>query len=453
MENLDGTLIVSALPQMAASFRVPSVAMGAGMTAYLMSLAVFIPASGWVASRYGIRRVFVVAIGFFTAASMLCAMVGSLDAFIVMRALQGVAGAMMVPVGRLAVLQVTPPDRLMRAISIITWPGLVAPVIAPPLGGLIVSYVTWRWLFYINVPLGLAGLWFAWRNLVSESGTEPVQRFDLKGFLLTGVSCATLLYAMEQIARPLERSGWVACCASLAIGLLAATLTWVHLRRTPAPLIDLNLLSVRTFVVAMRGGGLCRIAIGAVPFLLSLMLQNGFGFSAFRAGCLTLCVFAGNLVMKVFATSILKQLGFRTVLLVNGVLAALCIAAISTISATASIVWVILVLFTGGLTRSLQFSAINTLSFADVSKVHMGSAATMSSALGQMTMALGVAAGAVALRISGSLSGGGSHAPAAFQMAFLCVAALSSMALVDFLRLNRDAGSHVSGHRAPATKS
>ncbi|SAK71258.1 EmrB/QacA family drug resistance transporter [Caballeronia pedi] len=448
MENLDGTIIATALPQMARSFNVHPADMSLGITAYLLTLAVFIPISGWAADRFGLRTVFASAIAVFTAASVLCATTSTLPAFAAARVLQGIGGAMMVPVGRLAVLRATPKEGLMRAIAIITWPGLVAPVIGPPLGGFITTYSSWRWIFYLNVPLGLIGLLLTLRYIGNER-EDATRRFDLPGFALCGIACTTLLYAMELIGR--SDADWTLVGVLVAVGVVSGIASYWHLRRATQPVVDLSALKVKTFAVSMTGGSLFRIAISAAPFLLPLMFQVGFGMNAFESGLLTLAVFAGNLSMKLVTTPVMRQFGFRSVLIVNGVLAALSLAAMSLLTPTTPTLVIVVVLFLSGLSRSLQFTALNTLSFADVPKAQMSGASALSSTLFQMTMGIGVAIGAIALRIGEWFHGHDAHSigPEDFSVAFLIVALVGLVGVVDLFGLAKDAGALVSGHRKP----
>ena len=451
MENLDGSIIATALPQMAQSFHVRPVELSVGITSYLLTLAVFIPISGWIADRIGVRTVFTAALAIFTGASVLCGLTDNLVEFTAARVLQGVGGAMMVPVGRLAVLRVTPKDQLMRAISIITWPGLVAPVLGPPLGGFITTYSSWRWIFYLNVPLGLAGMALAWRFISAEREAQ-CRPFDVLGFVLTGIAGTTVMYAMEATGR--VDTTWHASLTFLAIGLLACAAAWFHLRRSAHPMIDLSAFQIKTFMVAIGGGSLFRIAISAVPFLLPLMFQVGFGMNPFHSGLLTLAVFAGNLSTKLVTTQILRRFGFRTVLVFNGAFAAVTLASMSLLTPSTPYGWILAALFVSGVARSLQFTAINTLGFADVPKERMSGASTLSSTLGQLTMGMGVAAGAIALRVAAWWHGHDAHtlAPADFSIAFLLVAALSVIAIADVFALSPDAGAHVSGHRRREAK-
>ncbi|ACC75862.1 drug resistance transporter, EmrB/QacA subfamily (plasmid) [Paraburkholderia phymatum STM815] len=446
MENLDGSIIATAIPQMAQSFGTHVADMSLGITAYLLTLAVFIPISGWTADRFGVRTVFTSAIVLFTVASILCGITDTFGEFVAARVFQGIGGAMMVPVGRLAVLRSTPKAGLMRAIAIVTWPGLIAPVLGPPLGGFLTTYFSWRWIFYLNVPLGVVGVFVSMR-LLDNRREQDLRSFDIVGFILCGIGCATLLYAMELIGRgdvSLNRLGLF-----LTISISCLGCAWLHLKRVKNGAIDLSTLKIRTFAVVMGGGSLFRISISAVPFLLPLMFQVGFGMDAFRSGLLTLAVFVGNLLMKVFTTRIVRRFGFRSVLLVNGVIASMTLGMTSLISAGTPTAIVFFVLFVGGLARSLQFTALNTLSFADVPKSNMSAATSFSSTVQQLSVGIGVAAGAMSLQLSRWMSGHGSDAMTAgdFQMAFLFVAAIGLLGVVDVLGLPRDAGAVVSGHR------
>jgi MFS family permease len=374
-------------------------------------------------------------------------MTSTLPAFTAARVLQGIGGAMMVPVGRLAVLRATPKAGLMRAIAIITWPGLVAPVIGPPLGGFITTYSSWRWIFFLNLPLGAIGLLLALRFLDNTS-EHARRRFDTLGFVLCGAACTTLLYAMELIGR--SDTPWTITAALTGTGVACGIAAWLHLRRAADPLVDLAALRIHTFAVAMGGGSLFRISISAAPFLLPLMFQIGFGMNAFESGLLTLAVFAGNLSMKLVTTPVMRRFGFRSVLIVNGVTAAVSLAAMSLLTPATPKTLIVAVLFFSGLSRSLQFTALNTLSFADVPKAQMSGASALSSTLFQMTMGIGVAAGAIALRIAEWLHGHDAQGivPEDFSVAFLIVALIGLFGVADLFGLKRDAGAAVSGHRA-----
>jgi EmrB/QacA subfamily drug resistance transporter len=444
MENLDATVITPALPSMARSFSVAPIALNTGVSAYMLTLGVFIPVSGWVAERFGARRVFGSAIAVFTVASLLCGLATSLPVFIATRILQGVGGAMMVPVGRLVVLRATPKDRLIAAIATLTWPALVAPVLGPPLGGLIVDRADWRWIFYLNLPLGLIALALAWR-VVPDTPAERESRFDWPGFLLIGSGLFGLMLFADVLARP--DAGWVEAAGALVPGAALTALGVWRLRRAAQPMIDLAPLKVPTFAVTIWGGSLFRMGVSAVPFLLPLMFQIGFGFSPFEAGLLLMAVFAGNLLMKPMTTPVLRRFGFRPVLIANGLINAAAIAACAAFTLRTPLPAAALVLFVGGMARSMQFTALNTIAFADVPQRGMANANTLFSTAFQLAMGLGVALGAVAWRI-GQAAAPASDAAMPFRIAFLIVAGVALLGVVDCLGLAPAAGAHVS--RKPA---
>ena len=448
MEQLDGTVIATALPQMAGSFAVAAVDLNIGMSAYLLTLAVFIPASGWVADKFGGRTVFTWAIVTFTLASILCGLSQEFWQFIAARILQGVGGAMMVPTGRLIVLRNTEKQHLMRAIAYLTWPALSAPILGPPLGGLITAYASWRWIFLLNVPLGLLATVLALALIpnVRGQGRGP---FDWLGFALTGLACAGLIYSLESVGR--GHASWVAGSFMLALSLGVGALTVRHMLRTAHPLLDLQPFNVSTFMIAVRGGIAFRAAIAALPFLLPLLFQLVFGLDPFASGLLLLALFAGNLGMKPATSSVLNWFGFKTTLLVNGCIAIATILGCSLLTPDTPKSVIVPLLFVSGLARSMQFTTLNTLAFAGVPRAHMSGANTLFSMLNQMGSGLGIALGAVSLRVGALLH------PAAeavngrdFQIAFWVVAAFAMAAYLDFHRLAPDAADTLRKRAAPS---
>lgn len=443
MENLDGTVITTAIPEMARSFGVRPTDLSAGISAYLLTLAVFIPISGWVADRFGPRNVFASAVALFTLASVLCGLSGTLGQFTAARVLQGIGGAMMVPVGRLVVLRGAEKRGLVRAIATLVWPGLVAPILGPPVGGLITTWWSWRWIFFLNVPLGLAALALALALIRGRAGDR--RPFDALGFVLAGVGCSALMYGLELVGRaPGPRT-----TAAFAVGVLALAAAVAHFRRAPHPLVDLSTLAVPTFRASQRGGALSAAAVHSAPFLLPLLFQVGMGLSAIASGSLLLFLFAGNLTMKPATTWLLRRFGFRRVLLANGFLVVAGFAACALLGPGTPRAAIAAVLFGCGLCRSMQFTAFNTLAFADVPRPRMSGATTLFSAVGQMTAGLGVALGALALHAGQALrrEPGEGLALADFRVAFLLVGLLAALALVDAWRLSPGAGAEVSGHR------
>ena len=446
MENLDGTVIATALPDMGKSFHVSPVDLNIGMTAYLLMLAVFIPISGWVADRVGARTVFVSAIAIFTVSSILCGLSHGILTFTGARVIQGIGGAMMVPVGRLVVLRTTEKHNLIDAITFITWPALIAPVVGPPVGGFITTYASWHWIFFLNVPLGIIGMALSSR-IIPNLREDSVKPFDKLGFILSASACVSFVYGMELVGR--ESAQWKPTAAYLVAGCVLGVFSVLHFLRTPAPLLNLDLLKIKTFAITLQGGSLFRIAISVSPFLLPLMFQVGFGLNAFQSGLLMLGLFTGNLLMKSVVTPVLRRFGFRNVLTTNGMLNAILTASCALLFPQTATILVLFILFLNGLSRSMQFTAVGTLAFADITKPDMSTATSFFSMITQMSMGMGVAVGAIALRLAGYLTGNSVGAPTTkeFHVAFLLVAVLSVLATLDCFILDRDAGAAVSGHQ------
>lgn len=443
MENLDATVLSTSLPAIAASLGENPLRLSFAITAYLFSLAVFIPISGWVADRFGARSVFRAAIVVFALGSVLCGLSGSLPGLVGARIVQGIGGAMMVPVGRLVLIRSVPKADLVRAMAYLTVPALIGPTLGPPLGGFITTYLHWRWIFWVNVPIGILGFLLVGRFIpeIREARPPPL---DLAGFALSAVGLVGLVFGFETIGRGIV-AGW-ATAALLAVGV-ALTLAYVrHARRAPHPVLDLSLLRVPTFRASILGGFLFRIGVGAVPFLLPLLLQAGFGLSAFASGQITFVASLGALGMKMVAAPILRRLGFRRVLVGNAALSALFLAAIGLFRPETPVAVILLVLLVGGFFRSLQFTSINTLAYADIDRAAMSRATSFASMMQQLSLSMGVGAGALLLHLTVVARGGEQLAAGDFLPAFLGVAAVSAASLLAYLRLPPDAGAEVSGH-------
>lgn len=444
MEFIDGTVIATALPDMAKTFGVEAVALNIGISAYLITLAVLIPASGWIADRFGARNVFSLALAIFTLASVLCGLSTSVEMFVLMRILQGIGGALMVPVGRLAVLRTTPKHQLITAIATLTWPALVAPIIGPPLGGFITHYANWRWIFFINVPLGLLAIALALR-IIPNIREEERRPFDLPGFIATSVAMVSLVYAMEALGS--EHPQGTLTLGLLALGALTLAVTLRHFQRAKWPMIRLDAMKVPTFRVTMYGGSLFRASISAVPFLLPLLFQVGFGMDPFHAGLLVLAVFAGNLSIKPATTPLIRWLGFKKLLLINGAFNVLALLACALLTAHTPEWLTFVILYLGGVFRSVQFTGVSTLAFADVPSPQMSYANTLFSTATQLAVGLGITLGAIGIRI-------GEHVSTwlqitaiegiSFRLAFVFIALICLVGMIDTLRLTKDAGSAVS---------
>ena len=444
MEFLDGTVIATALPEMAKTFGVDAVDLNIGMSAYLLTLAVLIPASGWIADRFGARKVFTLALGIFTFSSVLCGMANTLEQFVAMRILQGVGGALMVPVGRLAVLRTTPKHLLITAIATLTWPALVAPIIGPPLGGFITSYASWRWIFYINLPLGLVAMALAWR-LIPDIHDDDRRPFDGIGFASTAVAMISLVYGLEMLGQ-----SQINVLPTMSLLLLGAASLWFslwHFKHAQHPMIRLDALKVQTFGVTMYGGSLFRTSISAVPFLLPLLFQVGFGMDAFHSGLLVLAVFAGNLVMKPATTPLIRALGFKKLLIINGLLNVASLLACAFLTPHTAVWLTIAILFFGGMFRSMQFTGISTLAFSDVPSTQMSYANTLFSTATQLSVGLGITLGAIGIRLGEKISQWfdiSSIPGMSIKISFVMITLICLLGLIDLLRLPQNAGSSVS---------
>ena len=442
MENLDSTVIATALPVIAAAFGESPVRLSPAITSYLFSLAVFIPISGWVADRFGARRVFRLAIGVFVLGSILCGFTTSVWQLVLARTLQGLGGAMMVPVGRLVLLRATAKADLVRAMAWLTIPALIGPVLGPPLGGFITTYVSWRWIFWINVPIGVLGIVLV-SLFIPDVREERPPPLDLRGFLLSSVGLLGLVAGFESIGRGLVPPSCTLLL--LATGALGVGLYVHHARRTPHAVIDLGLLEVPTFRASVVGGFLFRIGIGATPFLLPLMFQTAFGLSAFNSGLLTFAAAAGAMLMKLTAPPILKRFGFRRVLLANALISSAFIAANGLFQPTTPHLLILAVLLAGGFFRSLQFTCINTLGYADIERARMSRATSFASMMQQLSLTVGVGTGALLLHLSAAARGGEHLATADFAAAFFGVAILAAASALAYVPLAADAGAEVSG--------
>lgn len=446
MQNLDGAILNTSLPQMAASFGVPALHLSAGITSYVLATAACLPASSWVADRYGARRVFVLSIVLFTLASIACGAAPGFAWFIAARIAQGAAAALMAPVGRNLVLRNTRPEQLVSAVATITWPALLAPVIAPVLGGFLTTYASWRWNFLLNAPLGVAAVIFSLRS-IPEQPAEQRRRFDWQGMVLSSAGLIGMLYSLESLANPANWLHGLWLLTVLAVVCLYACAR--HFARAPEPLVNLAPLSLQTFFTATAGAGLWfRCTIAATPFLLPLLLQVGFGDTALRAGQLIMVYFLGNLGMKPFTTRTLRRFGFRTVLIVNGVISGIAILGMGFITQQMSWLPLYALLFLAGLTRSMQFTCLNTLGFADIPKPLSSSASALFTMLQQIALALGVAFAASLLRVQPMLRGTGTTTLSDFRLAFIVIGLLGIVSSLYFARLPRDAGAIVSGHSA-----
>jgi EmrB/QacA subfamily drug resistance transporter len=443
MENLDSTIISTALPSIAVALHEDPVRLNLAITSYLLSLAVFIPASGWFADRFGARTVFRTAIVVFTLGSIGCGFSHTLWELVVTRILQGMGGAMMVPVGRLVMMRAVPKSDLVRAMTYLTVPALIGPVTGPVLGGFIVTYFSWRWIFFINIPMGILGIVLA--SLYIDNIREPDRwPLDVRGFILCGLGLAGVVFGFETVGRGAIPNSIVA--GLLIGGAILLVFYVIHARRTAFPLIDLSLFRIPTYFAGVVGGNFFRIGVGAMPFLTPLLFQLGFGMSALNSGLLSFAGAMGAMLMKTTAAPIIRAFGFRHVLIGNAVIASAFLFAMALFRPWTPHLLIFAVLLFGGFFRSLQFTSVNTLAYADVPTARMSRATSLQSMAQQLAMSIGVGTGALALQATIGFHTSANLASEDFAPAFIVVAMISLSCLFFFIRLSPYAGSEVSGH-------
>jgi EmrB/QacA subfamily drug resistance transporter len=444
MELLDSTVITTALPAMARSLHEDPIKLNLAITSYLLSLAVFIPVSAWVADRFGARIVFRTAIVIFTLGSICCGVSHSLPQLVAARILQGCGGAMMVPVGRLVILKTVPKHHLVTAMSYLSIPALIGPVVGPPVGGFIVTYSTWRWIFFINVPICVLGIVLV-TLFIDNIHEEDVPPLDIIGFILTGVGLAALVFGFESVGRG-ELPLWMVI--GLMVGGAACMgLYVIHYNRARDPIIDLGLFTIPTFRVSTVGGGLFRMGIGAMPFLLALLLQLAFGINPFKSGLIIFASALGALSMKLGINPIIRFFGFRSVLIFNGVISAFFMLCCALFRPTTPHLFIALVLFSGGFFRSLQFTCINALGYADVPSPLMSKASSLASMGQQLSISLGVAIAALALRIGMGMHHSTTLTAPDIVPAFLLTGGLGLIGALVFVPLPHHAGAELAGRR------
>jgi EmrB/QacA subfamily drug resistance transporter len=449
MEQLDSTIINTAVPAMAESLDVTPLSLKAVVTSYIVSLAVCIPASGWMADRFGTRRVFTTAVAIFTISSVLCGLAVNVPMLVATRILQGIGAAMMMPVGRLAILRTFAKSELLVALNFVILPALIGPMLGPTVGGLIVHWLSWREIFFVNVPVGLAALYFIHRYMPDYKG-EAARRLDVIGLVLFGSGAALLSWLLEVFGEHSIDPTSAAVVLVVSLSLLA-TFTW-HARTAPAPLLKPSLFRLRTFRVSVIGGFITRLGIGGLPFLLPLLYQLGLGMQAWQSGLLMIPTAAAAMGMKLFSVRVLRRYGFRKVLIVNTVLSGLTICMFALITPSTPVALIVCAGLAQGFFNSLQFSSLNSMAYADVETRDSSMASTIASTLQQMSLGFGLACGSL---IAGWYLGGlpqtdSAAVTVALHHAFLTLGALTILSSLTFWTLRAGDGENVSRGAARA---
>jgi EmrB/QacA subfamily drug resistance transporter len=438
MEILDATIIGPAIPSIAESFRVDPVDVNVAISAYLVTVAVLIPASGWVADRLGPRRVFLTAIVLFTVASVGCAASTSLPMLVAMRVLQGVGGAMMVPVGRLAVLRSSAKNDLVRAIAVLTWPALLAPVIAPAIGGAVATFWSWQWIFAVNIPIGIVGFALSLKLFHGDRALDP-SPLDWQGLTVLGAAIAVALIALEGIR--LTGTDWPYVATGAVCAVTLFVVATIHLRRSPHPLVDLRVLRTPTLRISVSAGALYRLVLTAVPFLLPLQFQLTFGWTPLSAGMAVAALFGGNIAIKPATTPLMRRFGIRRLLLGNALLSAAWFGLLAAVGPGTPVWAIVGILFVSGAFRSVGFTAYNSLAFADIKSTELTHANTLNAAVQELAAGVGIAVAALAVALFTPLaSAGGYGASSAYSWTYLVLGMLTLLTAVETLRLPSDAG-------------
>ena len=446
MENMDSTVIATSLPAIAADIGTSPLALKLAVTSYLLSLAVFIPVSGWTADRFGARTVFRGAIAVFMLGSIGCALSGSLTQFVAARIVEGMGGAMMTPVARLILVRSVDRRELINAMVWVTLPALIGPLIGPALGGFITTYISWHWIFLINIPIGIVGIVLA-TIFIEDVRAETPDPFDPIGALLAGLGIGGLVFGGSLLGLNFLPAGVV---IALIVGGAVATYAYVlHARRTPAPVLDLSLLKIPTMHATIVGGFIYRSGIGAMPFLLPLLLQLGFGLTAFQSGLITLSNVVGAMGMKTAVPFILRHFGFRRVLMVNALVSAALVAACATFTPGVSFAWIVGVLIISGFFRSLEFTSLNTIAYADIDNRRMSRATSLVAVAQQVSISVGVAVGALAVDLTLWVRGHSVITAADFQPAFIAIGVIAGCAFFVFIRMPPEAGAELARRTPP----
>src|SRR6266550_2734765 len=441
IDGLDSSIISTSLPQMAASFQVSPPQMSAAITSYLISLAIFIPISGWIADRFGARFVFCSAIAFFTLGSVLCGLSESLSALVMSRVVQGFGGAMMTPVGRLILTRTFPKDQLMKAMSFYMLPGMLGPTMGPLVGGFITTNFSWHWNFFINVPIGVIGIALAIRFIPDIRMPRP-SAFDITGFIIIACGLGTAQFALENLGRrtldDVTETFLLVAAGAILLGYAA------YASRRQNPVLDLRMFRGRTFSVAVLAGSLIRAGIATVPFLLPLLLQVGFGLNPFQSGLITFLNTAGAMSMRAWVSHLVKRFGFRAVFLAGISLSSLLMAGFALFEATTPHLLIAVYLFTFGVLRSGQMIGMGALAYSDVPPEEMSKATSIFALAQRLAQSLGVG---ISASLLAALSGLGPITVGDFKIVFIVIALLMASSAIGFRRLTPEDGWQVSGYR------
>ena len=450
MEQLDSTIVNTAVPTMAVSLGVTPLSLKSVVTSYILSLAVAIPVSGWMADRFGTKRVFMSAIAIFTIASILCGLSVNTPMLVAARLLQGFGAAMMMPVGRITIIRTFPKAELLSAMNFVIIPALIGPLLGPTVGGLIVYWLSWREIFFINVPVGLAAIWLAWRYMPDYRDEQP-RPLDVMGLILFGAGIALLSWLLEVFGE--HRIDITSAVVLFAISGCLLLAYFLHAQREEHPLLRLELFRVRTFRISVMGGFLTRLGVGGLPFLLPLLYQLGLGLPAWKSGLLMMPSAAAAMAMKFISVRVLGRFGYRQVLVVNTVLIGVTISLYSFVEAGTPLYVIVAISLCLGFFNSLQFSSMNSIAYADVEQHDSSMASTIASSMQQLSMSFGLAAGSL---ITGWYLGDVPQSDrvmltSALHYAFLTLAGLTIISSAMFWSLRKEDGASISGSAKVAT--
>jgi EmrB/QacA subfamily drug resistance transporter len=449
MEQMDSTVIATSLPAIAADLNVGPITLKLALTSYMVALAIFIPISGWMADKFGAKKIFRIAIAIFVVGSICCAVSSSVVEFVVSRFLQGMGGAMMTPVGRLVLLRTTKRTELVSAMALLTIPGLVGPLTGPPIGGFITTYFSWHWIFLINVPIGVIGIWLATIYLPEIETINPPP-MDGKGFILSGLAASGVVFGVSVVSLPALPP--IIGISAMVVGFICGFWYLQHAKHHPAPILDFKIFRNVTFRAASVSGTIFRVSTGAIPFLMPLMLQIGFGLNPFQSGMITFAGAIGAITTKFMARRVFAATGFRSVLIGAGIVGAFTTLANAFFTPNTPYPLIMIFLVTAGFARSFFFTGTNALGYSDIEDAQASQATSMASVLQQISLALGVAFAATILEVSSFMSG--AHLQLSdFHTAFMVVAAVSLIAIFPLITMDRSAGAAVSGHRGKASQA